>query len=199
VIALVLIALAAGYYYYSRHQATVREAALAHALRVDDATVGQNVQQANLHFDTEDQKTKERTKAFTEVASKYRGSQEGAIAAFYLASDAADKSDMADAEKRYKDLMDSAPKAYAAMARLALAQIYMGQGRNAEAEKLLKYAIDHPTATVSKEEATLALAQVVAKTNPAEAKKMLEPLRTQRAAVSRVAVQLLGELQNLPQ
>jgi predicted negative regulator of RcsB-dependent stress response len=193
-IALVVIAAAAGYFYYSLHQATVRAEALAQTLRVDDATVGSNVQQANLHFDTEEQKAKARTKALTDTATKYHGTQEGAIAAFYLASDAADKGDMADAEKRYKDIMDSAPKAYASMARLALAQIYIGTGRNAEAETLLKYAIDHPTSTVSKEEATLTLAQLIAKTNPAEARKMLEPLRTQRAAVSRVAVELLGSL-----
>ncbi len=193
-IGVVTIALVVGYFYYSRHQATLREEALAQFIRVDDATIGTNTNQANLHFDTEEQKAQARTKALTELAAKYHGSQEGAIAAFFLASDVADKGDMADAEKRYRDIMDSAPKAYAAMARLSLAHVLIGEGKNAEAEKLLRTAIANPASTVSKDEATIELARLLAKTNPVEAKRILEPMRTLRAAVSREAVQILGEI-----
>jgi predicted negative regulator of RcsB-dependent stress response len=193
-IAVLVIALGVGYFYYSRHQEAVREEALAEYGRIDDATIGPNTNQANLHFDTEDLKAQARTKALNDLATKYHGTQEGAIAAFYLASDIADKGDMAGAEKAYKDIMDSAPKAYASMARLSLAQVHVGQGKNADAEKLLRTAIDNPTTTVSKEEATIELARLIWKTNPAEAKRMLEPLRTQRAAVSREAVQILGDI-----
>ena len=193
-IAVLVVALGIGYFYYSRHQETVREEALAQYGRIDDATIGNNVSQANLHYDTVELKAQARSKALNDLATKYRGTQEGAIAAFYLASDVADTGDMAAAEKRYKDIMDSAPKAYAAMARLSLAQVYAGQGKTADAEKLLRTAIDHPTATVSKEEATIELARLIWKTNPAEAKRMLEPLRTERAAVSREAVQILGDI-----
>ena len=52
----------------------------------------------------------------------------------------------------------------------------------AEAEKLLRSLIDDPTILVSKEQATIALAKVVAKKNPAEARKLLEPLRAASAA-----------------
>ena len=48
---------------------------------------------------------------------------------------------------------------------------------------------------VSKETALLALAQVTSKTNPAEALKVLDPLRTsRRLPVSRVAVTMYGEI-----
>jgi len=52
---------------------------------------------------------------------------------------------------------------------------------------------------VSKEQATLELAQVVAKRNPAEARKLLEPLSASpRSAVSRAAVSALGTIAASP-
>jgi len=193
-IGLAVIVVVAGIYFYNSHQAATRGEALAQALRVDDATVGADTQPSNLHFNTKEEKDKARTKAFADVAAKYHGSQEGAIAAMYLASDVADKGDLVNAEKQFKDIMDSAPKDYAALARLSLAQIYEGEGKNAEAEKLLRYAVANPTATVSKEEATIELAKFIGKTDPAQARKLLEPLRTERASISRAAVNALGEL-----
>lgn len=194
-IALAVILIAVGTYLYMRHQAGVREEALSQAFRLDDATVGNAPQQpGGLHFQTEDQKDKARVKAFSDLAAKYHGTQEGAIAALYLASDVADKGNLAEAERRYKDVMDSAPKAYSSMARMALAHVYAAEGKIAEAEKLLRSAVANPTVTVSKEDATIQLALFLAKKNPDEARKLLEPLRTARTAVSRAAVQALGEI-----
>ncbi len=201
-IGLAVIVLAAGIYFYRHHQAGVREQALAQAMRIDDATVGPNVQPTNLHFDTAEEKEKALVKAYSDLATKYRGSQEGAIAALYLASRSADQGNLADAERRYKDIVDSAPKPYAAMARLSLAQVYEGEGKDADAEKVLRTAVAHPEVTVSKAEASIALAQLLAKTKPDEAQKILEPLRTENSAVSRAAVQALAEMaqntQNTP-
>ncbi len=191
--------LAAGIFYFNRHQHAVREDALAQALRIDDAIVGDKSNPANLNFPNQPAKDKARTQAFADVAAKYRGSDEGAIAALYLASDVADKGDLADAEKRYKDIVDSAPKDYASLARVSLAQIYAGEGKMADAEKTLRYAIANPTPTVSKAAATIALAKLLEKTNPAEARKLVEPLKLAPAgesgtAASRAAVSVLGEI-----
>jgi predicted negative regulator of RcsB-dependent stress response len=194
-IAVSVILVGVAIFFYLRHQEGVREEALAQALRIDLATVGATPNQpAAMTFATAEEKDKARQKAFADLAAKYHGSQEGSIAAFYLASDAADKGNLADAEKRYRDVMDSAPKAYAALARMALAQVYQAEGKNAEAEKLLKDAIANPTATVSKEQATIQLAVLQAKSDPCAARKVLEPLRTERTAISRAAVQALGDI-----
>jgi len=85
-------------------------------------------------------------------------------------------------------------KEYAALARLSLAQIYESQGKSGEAEKLLRHVVDNPTTLVSKEQATISLAKVLAKTKPDEARKLLEPLRTERSAVSRAAIQAISDL-----
>jgi predicted negative regulator of RcsB-dependent stress response len=198
-IAVAVILIGAGAYFYIHNQAETREQKLADALRIDNATFGTAPAQPGIiHYATIEDKEKARNQAFNELATKYRGSQEGAIGAFYLASDASDKGDVADAEKRYKDIMDSAPAAYSSMARVSLAEVYESEGKTADAEKLLRYAMDHPTISVSKEEATIQLALLIGKTNPAEGRKMLEPLRdSHRTPVSRAAVQALGEVMNV--
>jgi len=193
-IALAVALLAGGIYFFIRHQAEVREAALVEAIKVDDATVGGNNQPSAVHFNTQPEKDQAVAKAYAEVAAKYHGSQEGAIAAMNLAQTAVDKGDTAGAEKTLKDVIDSAPAAYASQAELTLADLYTGQGKYPEAEKLLNDLIKNPTVTVSKEEAQLALARLKAKTDPAAARKMLEDLRTQRPAISKAAMNALGEL-----
>jgi hypothetical protein len=54
--------------------------------------------------------------------------------------------------------------------------------------------MSNPTQTISKEQATLELAELLASDNPAEARKLVEPLRTSRTAISRVAIDLIGRL-----
>ena len=193
-IALGALVLAGGIYFFVQHQADVREQALADAMKVDDATVANNPQPAAMHFDTEEQKQKALDKAYADLATKYHGSQEGAIAALNLAQQAVDKGDMSGAEKQLKDFIDSAPAAYASQAALTLADVYRVQKKYPEAEKLLSNLVKNPTVTVSKEEAQLMLAKVKGKTDPAAATKMLEELRTGRAAISKAAQTALGEL-----
>jgi predicted negative regulator of RcsB-dependent stress response len=193
-IALAVLLVAGGVYFYIHHQADVREQALADALKVDDATVGANVQAANLHYNTQQEKDAATEKAFRELAAKYNGTQEGAIAELNLGQAAVDKGDMAGGEKYLKDVVDSGPPAYGSQAALALAQLYAMEGKMADAEKVIDNLIKHPTVTVSKEEAELAQAKLIAKTDPERARKILEGLRTERAAISKAAMSALGEL-----
>ena len=196
--ALVVVALiVVGVIYYNRSQATVRQEALAKALRVDDATTGSVVQATNMHFDTDAEKDKAKVQAFTDLSAKYSGTQEGAIADMYLASYAVDNGTLDEAEKRYKRVVDDGPKVYAGLARLSLAQVYASEGKMADAEKLLRDAIANPSPTVSKEYATLVLGELLTQSNPAEAHKLVDPLRTSlRGAVSRTAIM---DAANIPQ
>ena len=186
-IALVLIV--TGVIYYNRSQAAAREEALTKALRVEDATTGSTVEPTSLHFDTETEKTKAKIQAFTELSSKYSGTQEGAIGDMYLASYAVDSGNQDEAERRYKRVVEDGPKPYASLARIALSQIYLSEGKLADAEKVLRDAIANPSATVSKEQAELALGEMLSSSNPTEAHKLLDPLRTSaRGTISRTAI-----------
>jgi predicted negative regulator of RcsB-dependent stress response len=196
-IVLAVVAIVVGVIYYNRYQAGAREEALAQALRVDDATAGDNNSlPANLHYASDDEKTKARVKAYTELSTKYSGTQEGAFGTFALASDAVDKGDLAQAEKLFRQVADAGPKGYSGVARLALARVLAAEGKPADAQKILQDLVKDPSFMVSKEQATIALAQVEAQTNPAEALKLLDPLRvSQRLPVGRVAVSMYGEIE----
>lgn len=186
-IALVLIVV--GVMYYNRSQAAVREAALYQALRVEDATTAATIEPTSLHFDTEAEKTKAKVQAFTGLSAKYGGTQEGAISDMYLASYAVDAGNQEEAERRYKRVVEDGPKPYASLARIALSQIYISEGKTADAEKVLRDAIANPSATVSREQAQLALGEMLSKSNPTEAHKLLDPLRTSaRGTISRAAI-----------
>ncbi len=193
-IALVLIILVAGFSYYRRHQRTARQEALNAALEVQRAAVGEAPSEFAKSFPNQAEKDKAATKAFGDIISKYPGSDEAAIARYYLGTIAADQGKLADAEKAFKEVAESGNEKYASLAKLALADIYRGQGKIAEGEKLLRSLIQKPTEFVSKEHATIVLAQLLGDSRPEEARKLLEPLRTERSVISRQALTLLSQL-----
>jgi predicted negative regulator of RcsB-dependent stress response len=198
VIALAVVVIAAGIWLYRSHQATQRTELLAKAMQVDDATVG-TPQPPRLNFPTAEDKEKARIAAFTDVAVKYPGSQEAAIAQLAVAAAQADKGQVDEALKTFQNIMDTAPDPYNSVAKLSLAQIYDSQGKTDEAEKLLRQLVDNPTMFVSKEQATLDLGQLLAKKNPAEARKLLEPLsQSKRTTVSRAAVAAMSSIPASP-
>ncbi len=168
---------------------------MADAIKVDEAVISPTPQPPNLNYPTQDAKDKARTKAFSDVAAKYHGSQEGAIAGIYIAAEQVDKGNYTGAERLYKDVADSAPADYASLAKLSLAGVYSAEGKKSDAQKLMQSLIDHPSALVSKEQATIQLADMLIPTNPDEAKKLLQPLTTStRAPISRAAIDEMGKL-----
>jgi TolA-binding protein len=193
-IALALLVLAAGWYFYSNHQKSARQQALRDAMRVQEAQIGAAGSEFVMSFPTQEEKEKAVQKAFNDVSNKYSGSDEGLMARYFLGIAAADKGNTTESEKHFKAVADSADAPYASQAKLSLAQIYEATGRAAEAEKLLRSLVDNPTVLVSKEQATIALGRLLAKSKPADARKLLEPLRTERGAVSRAALTALGEV-----
>jgi len=78
--------------------------------------------------------------------------------------------------KKYQEVADHANKNTASLAKFALAQIASQENKSPEAEGLLKDLIDHPTDLVSADQATITLAEVIKTKNPAEARKLLDPL-----------------------
>ena len=80
------------------------------------------------------------------------------------------------------------------MAKYALSQVYLAQNKSADAEKVLRQLMDNPTNAVSKEQAQLSLGRLLAKSNGAEAKKLLEPLKAGTSAVSRAAIAAQAEI-----
>jgi predicted negative regulator of RcsB-dependent stress response len=193
-IALAVLVVIGGIWLYMSHQATARTELLAKAMQIDDATVAAPQPLPHqLNFATPEEKEKARIAAFNDVVAKYPGSQEAAIAQLAIASTQSDKGQIDQALKTFQNVMDNAPEPYKSVAKSSIAQIYVSQGKTDEAEKLLRQLVDNPSMFVSKDQATLDLAAAIAKKNPAEARKLLEPLvASKRSVVSRAAVAAMG-------
>ncbi len=193
--ALVVAALVVLVFVYRAHQHGLRQEALAKAIAVQEAPVTTAPQPGTpISFATQDAKDKEATKVFSELAAKDSGSDEGYIAEYYLGCIAADQDRLGEAEKRFSSVAESAGARYASLARLSLGQVYFAEGKAALGEKTLRSLMEHPTVFVSKEQATVTLASLLAPSKPAEARKLIEPLRAMPGAVGQVAIQTYGQL-----
>ena len=194
-IAVVVAVLIFGYIRYQKHQHVDRQMALAQAIAVQEAPVG-GPANGNLTFPTQDAKDAAATRAFSDLKSKFAGTTEAEIAQYYLASIEADQGNMAKAETGFKEVADKGDAQYSSLAKLSLAQIYFNDNRTQQAEATLRDLMAHPTVFVSKDEATLVLARFLVIKNPAEARKLLEPLRVSPVdAVRNEAISMIGEIQ----
>jgi tetratricopeptide (TPR) repeat protein len=194
-IAVAVAVISVGAYFYMRQQHMAREQALADAIQIQEAAVGQQNPNAPVNFATEDAKRAAATKAFSEITAKYPGTNEAAIAKYYLGASMAEQGKLPDAQRLFQEAVETGDKNYASLARFSLAQVYVSENRPADAEKIFRDLIASPTALVSKEQATIELAKTIAPTKPAEAKKLLDPLRAQSGPVSQAA---LGALNDQP-
>ncbi len=186
--ALALILIVGAIFYYRNYQHDARQEALHEAMRVQNSNVGPSQTESVITYPTVEARKVAVVKTWGDLSAKYPGTDEGRIAEFFLGTNAADNGQMADAEKHFKASIDG-NGGYASMGKLALAQVYGGEGKVKEGAELLQSLIDHPTVLVSKETATLALADLLKTTDPQRAKKLIEPLRTStRSAVSRAAI-----------
>ena len=194
ILAILLIA-GAALYFYRQNQSEIRQDLLAKALNVNQGTVGGQPSPLVPNFATQPEKDKAVQKAFGDLAAKYPGTIEGTVAEYVLASQAADKGDMTQAEKRMKNVVDNGDGPYVSLAKMSLAKIYASQGKTQEAETLVRSIVAKPTVLVSKDAATLELAEIVAPKNPKEAKALLSPLRgSDRAAISKAAMDKFTQL-----
>ncbi len=180
--------------WFNSYRRAQRQHDLQTALTVVDAQVGPPNEYVKT-FATQDEKLKASMKAMSEVAAKDAGTNEGFFAQYYLGTLKAQKNDFAGAEA---DLLavSKSHSASAALAKIALAQLYMQSNKSAQAQDLLKALINKPTDLVSKAQAQLLLAQLVQGTNPQEAKQILQQLKASNndPAVGRAADQLSAQL-----
>ncbi len=196
-LALAAVVIALGVYWYTGNKHAAEQADLAKALAIKQATIGMSAQPGDTRpsFPTEDAKSKALGEALNGVVSRHGGSDAAAVALYQLGVVASDQGNMAEAAKQFEKAAQTGGREYASTAKLALAQVYQIMGRVPDAEKILRELIASPSALVSKEQATFTLARILAATNPAEAKKLIDPLqKDSRPVIARNAVALLGEL-----
>jgi predicted negative regulator of RcsB-dependent stress response len=194
-IALAVILVALGGYWFMQSRAEERRAALRDVYVAREATVGAEPQNGALKaFSSQALKDEAVEKAITSLITKYPGTEEASIALFQKATMLADKGNLTESRKIYEQLA-AAGGDFGSLARFSIAQAMVAEGKVADAEKIFRELIASPTTMVSKEQSTMALARALMSTRPDEARKLVEPLRAHpRNQVSRNAVSLLGEI-----
>lgn len=183
-----------GIFVYRNHERGTRQEDLAQAIRIQETPVATVAVSGQQTFPTQDAKDQASLRAFADLQSKHSGSDEAFIAEYYLGSIHADQGKMADAEKNFLDVANNANKNYASLAKVSLAEIYFADGRNDQAEKLLRDLMDHPTVFVSSDQAAMTLARHLIGKNNAEARKLLGPIKDGRSPVASTAQQMYSQI-----
>ncbi len=194
VIAAVVLLVAGGIWALLTYQKTQRQNDLAAAMSVVNAQVGPSNDFLKT-FPTQDAKDAAAQKALADVVAKDGDSNEGMIALYTLATFKA-KKDQAGSETDFKPVADSS-STVSPLAKIALAQLYVGENKTAQAQDLLRSIINSPTDLVSKAQAQVLLAQTEASANPKDSRatlKMISPDDQKRQAVSRAVDAVSAQL-----
>lgn len=189
----IVLIIAGGAFWFMAYRNSVRQQDLEAAFATLEAPVGAP-SQLGKSFSTQDAKNKASIKALQDVIAKDGGTRQGLIAQYYLGTLKAATGDVKGAQDDLENVANSSSEC-APLAKIALAQIYTGENRTADAQKLLRDLIDHPADLVSKAQAQILLARLDETNNPQEARKLLQDLRTNTdPAVSRAVQEISSQL-----
>jgi TolA-binding protein len=144
-------------------------------------------------FTSAAERGKAAAKEFKAIADKHSMVQPGKVARYLYGVALLQAGDTATAEQEIKKAADSGDKDLAALAKMTLASIYRNSNRQADAAKIYKDLADHPTATVSKATAQLALAEMYETTDPQQATAIYQQVQKDdpNGPAARVAAQKL--------
>ena len=180
-VAALVLAAVFGWRFYSERQTLKASAALEDAMKVFNARIrmpGEPEEPGEITYVAETNKFEDAAKKFTDIVEKYGRTQPGAVARYYagLSYELQGRND--EAEKWLRQSTSSSYSEVAALGKFQLAGVLSKQGKNEEAANLYKQLMANPTLFVPKPVVMLALAEHYAKTNPAEATKLYNELKT---------------------
>lgn len=157
------------------------------------AQAGQPPTPGERTFPTAAARAKLANQQFVQLANQYGFLEAGKNASYFAGLTAIDLGQTGPAETYLKKVADGHDAALAALAKLALANLYQQLNRNSEAVVLYNQLIAKPTNTVPADAARLQLAALYEKTNPAEANKIYAQLKTSKTAAGQIATQKLQQ------
>ena len=179
IIAGVIVAVGLAGYYYLQQQNQAASLAMATAFRTYDATIvpaGTPPQPGMTVFNSSEERARAAQPLFQAVVEKYPHTHNAQIARYFVALTDIDLENSSAAEKQLQELSHSHNADLAALAQFALANQYRNAGRDAQAIELYKQLSDHPTNSVSKVQAQLALAEAYSAKQPDQARKVYQQI-----------------------
>ncbi len=172
----VLAAIIAGGVFYQR-QSAAAAVALGQALEVYNASLRQPGEPDDGSYKSTAERAQAANKLFAEAASKYGSFEAGKTAQYFVGLTDIDLGKTADAETSLRQVASSYNKDLAALAKVALANLYIQTGKSPQAIDLYKQLIAKPTDTVPASAAQLQLAAIYEKTDPQQAKQIYAVLK----------------------
>ncbi|MGC2637718.1 MAG: tetratricopeptide repeat protein [Acidobacteriaceae bacterium] len=133
---------------------------------------------------------------FSQAANQYGWLSAGEMARYFAGMTALDMGQTSDAEADLNKVAGSHDSNLAALAKIALANLYAQTGRTSQAAQEFRDVIAHPTTTVSKAAAQLQLAQMYEATQPEEARRIYAEIKDQNkdTDAAQIATQKLASL-----
>lgn len=173
-IAALAVAVAIGGLFLYRNRQNKASSAFAQALASFHAPVTPSAppETTQLTFKSDAEKYQQSLKQFSEVAGSYSWSGQGRYARYYVGLCQRALGNNTEAEKELKVAAEGRDAELAALAKLALGGLYEQTARTDQAEKIYRDLESHPTVTVPKATAELALADLYQETKPTEAKAL---------------------------
>lgn len=199
VILIVVVAVGVGSVLLYQHRQQEASEAFGSAMDVYSAPVTQPgvAQQPGVRtFPSSDARAKAANAEFAKVADDFGSMTIGKNALYFAGLTDMEMGNTTAAETTLKKAAGKGGKNLAALANLALVNLYRQNGRTEDAIQLLNDLANHPTATVPASEAKLQLASIYEKSNPEQAKLIYAQLKDKDAktAAGQIATQKLAQL-----
>jgi len=201
----VVVGIAGALKYFNDRQQAAADADLGAALKTfrayvgtPDPSMGPDVEA----FPSAEAKYKKALGQFSAIVQKYRmfpRPKAVTIARYHLGVCQALAGDRAAGIKTLEAVGQDRDREMAALARFALASELVKNGNLPEAAKTYQALADHPTLSVPKATALLALAEAYRDSQPARARQIYLQVQNEFGADSRVADALKQEMAGLPQ
>jgi tetratricopeptide (TPR) repeat protein len=193
----IAIAVASIVVYERRSEAA--DAQLGQALNIYETPLAQPNQPAEpgmTTFPTAKDRAKVAYPMFNHIASQFGMLRAGEMAQYFAGMTSLDLGSTTDAEADLTKAANSHDSNLAALAKVALANLYAQTGRTSQAVEEFRNVIAHPSTTVPKASAQLQLAQLYEATQPEEARRLYAEIKDQDkdSDAAQIATQKLAAL-----
>lgn len=171
-----------GWRFYSQRQTAAASAELSAAMKVYNARIRTPNEPAGpdeITYVDEKNKFTDSAKQFSDVAGRYGRTQPGRLARYYAALSLVQSDRNEEAERELTALESSGDESLAPLARFQLAQLYEKTGRAEQALPLYQQLADNPAVFVPRAMVLLKMADAHSQTNPEEAAKLYNQVKTE--------------------
>lgn len=180
--ALAILLAVFGWRFYSQRQTARASADLSAAMKVYNArirTANEPAAPDEVTYVDEKNKYADAAKKFTDVAGRYARTQPGRVARYYEALSLVQLDRNDEAERELKAVESSGDETLAPLARFQLAQVYDKTNRADQALQIYQQLADKPTEFVPRAVVLLKMADHHSKTNPQEAAKLYNQVKSE--------------------